>query len=307
MKKIIYLLLLFPILVNAQIKLAGKVIDAKTKEAISYVNIENFRAQTGTQANQDGVFDLNMPKGKQRDTLKISCVGYADRYVTNLQSNEAIIYELFPVVLQLNEVKVANKKPIEVEVGVIDNKGKNYKIFNQIMQKPGMQQAVYMANAIGKTSYLKCINFFMGKDMFEAPFRVRVYENDNGLPGKDLLNKSIEFKATKRNSWNELNMADYFFEVPENGFFVAVEWIANDQYKKDFNLGYRMADGTTENRIKNYYGPEIIQKFDSNLGLTYKRVLGCPWIKDKGGVGINEKYRSVAIDLLVKATLSVYK
>ena len=308
MKKIIYLLLLFPIVGNAQLKLVGKVLDANTKQSIAYVNLENFKIQSGTQTNQDGVFELNMSKGKKTDTIKISCVGYEDKYITNLQSNENVVYELLPVIFQLNEVKVSNKKPVEIEVGVINNKGKNYKPFNYVFQRSGTQRAVFMENVKGKTSYLKSLNFYMGKDLFEAPFRVRIYANDNGLPGKDMLNKTIEFIGKKQNSWNELNMVDYFFEVPEDGFFVAVEWIANDKYKREteFLVTSKTKGGSTEKRMSKYYGPEIIVKFDTHLGITYYKSLGGKWIKEKGSITKVLKPRDVSIDLLVKATLTVY-
>ena len=142
--------------------------------------------------------------------------------------------------------------------------------------------------------------------MFNAPFRVIIYANNSGLPGKNLLNTDIEFIAKKKNAWNEIDMSNYYFEVPETGFFVAVEWIANDKYKKIQDQVYVKDNGTTGKKKIDYFGPEIIEKFDTQLGLTFMRGLGFRWVKLKGGIGIGENYRDVSIDLLVKATLSVY-
>lgn len=306
MNKIILLLLLFPVIATAQLKLAGKVLDANTKQPIAYVNIENFKAQMGTQTNQDGVFELNLSKGKQTDTLKISCVGYADQYITNLQSNEHLVYELSPLVFQLNEVKVSHQKPTEVEVGIVKKTGRNVVFFNKLIQRPGTQQAVYMKNVEGKVAYIKTVLFYLGDDMFDAPFRVRLYESNNGLPGKDLLNKSVEFVAKRKNSWNELDISNYFLLVPENGFFVSVEWIANDMYKNRAYLDSKKSDGTIEKKEFNYYGPKIVQRFDTGYGLTYHRMLAGKWFKAKGARGMGEHKRDVYVDLLVKATLEVY-
>lgn len=306
MKKIIYLLLLFPVLATAQIKLAGKVLDANTKQPIAYVNIENFRVQVGTQTNQNGIFELNLLNGKQTDTIKISCVGYADKYITRLQSNEQLVYELLPLVFQLNEVKVSNKKPREIEVGIVKKTGRNVVFFNKLIQRPGTQQAVYMENVESKVAYIKTVFFYLGDEMFDAPFRVRVYESENGLPGKDLLNKSVEFSAKKKNAWNELDISTYSLLVPENGFFVSVEWIANDSYKAIDFIESKRPDGKTEKKSFNYYGPKIVQRFDTGYGLTYHKNLAGNWFKAKGTKGTGKNIRDVAVDLLIKVTLEVY-
>lgn len=301
------MLLLFPVLATAQIKLAGKVLDATTKQPIAYVNIENFRAQIGTQTNQNGIFELNLLNGKQTDTLKISCVGYADRYITNLNSNPTALYELSPVVFQLNEVKVSNQKPTEVEIGIVKKTGRNVVFFNKLIQRPGTQQAVYMKNVEGRVAYIKSVFFYLGDDMFDAPFRIRIYESENDLPGKDLLNKSVEFAAKKKNAWNELDISNHFLLVPENGFFVSVEWIANDRYKDTATLESKRPDGKMEKKSFNYYGPKIVQRFDTGYGLTYHKNLAGKWFKAKGTKGMGKNIRDVSVDLLIKASLEVYQ
>lgn len=309
MKKIIYLLLQFPIIANAQLKLAGKVLDANTKQAIAYVNIENFKAQIGAQTNQDGVFELNLSKGKQTDTLKISCVGYADKYITHLQSNEQLVYELLPLVFQLNEVKVSNKKPREIEVGILNKSGHKWKSVNQRLQNPGTQSAIYLKNDNYKSAYLKTLHFYMGDEMFDAPFRVRIYENKNGIPGQDLLEKSLTYSATKKKSWNTFDVTAYNILMPENGLWVSIEWIANEKYKKTVHTTMKYPDGSIKPWTYTYYGPEIVAHFDTDFGLTYKKHIGSnKWRNDTGkSRGLLDKnWRIAYTDLLVKATLEVY-
>jgi hypothetical protein len=310
MKKIVILFLLLPNLLFAQLNLAGKIVDAKTKEPIPFVNLENFRTKTGTQTNQDGVFVLNLPNGKQTDTLKISCVGYLEKSITNLASAEDIIYELTPIVFQLNEVRVGNTEYEEKEVGIIKRNGSNITFFNQMIQKPGLQRAVFMRNESGKLAYIKAVHFYVGNDMFDAPFRIRIYEDESGKPGKDFLNKSVEFAASKKNSWNSFDISSYNLSITENGFWVAVEWIKNDKYAAEsISYDMRNADGTKKKgKTFTYYGPEIIQKFDTDYGLTYyKSLANKNWLKNGGAKGAGENKREVNIDLLIKATISVEK
>lgn len=310
MRKIIILLLMFPAISFGQLQIKGKILDATTKQPIAYVNIENFKYKAGTQSNQAGDFILELAQAKSSDTIKISCVGYADKYITNLNSNQEALYILTPVVFQLNEIKVVKREIVEKVVGVINTKGHKIIVFNQRIQAPGLQRAVLMKND-GSEGYLKSIHFYVGSDMYEAPFRVHIYENENNSPGQDLLNKSLEFTAYKMNSWNEFDISTYNLSIPKDGFWVSLEWIKNEKYMaeaKPFsatNKDGQLVGGLT---VK-YYGPEILEKFDSKYGITYQKLLGGKWEKLKGRVSYDKgkNYKDVNMDLLIKATLQVYK
>lgn len=309
MRKILYLLLLFPMLANAQLKLAGKVLDATNKQSIAYANVENYKAQIGTQTNQDGIFELNISKGKASDTVKISCVGYADKYITDLQSNEHLIYELLPLVFQLNEVKVSNKKPREIEVGILNRSGHKWESVNRRFQTPGTQSAIYLKNDNFKSAYLKMLHFYMGDEMFDAPFRVHIYANNDGIPGQDLLEKNLTYSAVKQNSWNTFDITDYNILMPENGLWVSIEWIANEKYKKTVHSTIKYPDGSIKPWTYTYYGPEIIAHFDTGFGLTYRKFIGSnKWRNDTGKARglLDKNWRVAYTDLLVKATLIVY-
>jgi len=309
-KKNILLFLFLPSLSIAQICISGKITDAKTKEAVPFANIENFRTKTGTQSNQDGAFVFDMPNGKRTDTLKISCIGYLDRFVTDLTSSSDVSYALTPVVFQLKEVAIGKSKSKEVEVGVFTKSGRKFKILNQRFQNSGLQNAVYIKNSGYESAYIEKLHFFMGDDMFEAPFRVHIYENDNGSPGKDLLEENLTYSAVKKNSWNAFDVSLYSIIVPQNGFWVAVEWIANDRYKKTEIYDVAIPNHAKSKGSYTYYGPEIVAHFDTDFGLTYYKYLASKkWYKRSGSssIGLSKRMRPVNIDLLVKATLKIYE
>ncbi len=270
MKKIVILFLFFPNLLLAQLNLSGKIIDAKTKVPIPFVNLDNL--------------------------------------ITNLATAEDIIYQLTPLVFQLNEIKVGKNIWVDKELGVIKKSGDNHAFFNQMIQRPGLQRAVFMKNESGKVAFIKTLNFYMGNEMFNAPFRIRIYDDEIGKPGKDLLNKSVEYAASKKNSWNSFDISAYNLIVPENGFWVAVEWIKNDKYAAEsISFDIKNADGTRKKgKTFTYYGPEIIQKFDTGYGLTvYKGLANKIWHKNYGAKGSGVNKREVNVDLLVKATVSI--
>ncbi len=307
-KKIFALILLIPSLSFAQVKLNGKIVDAKTKQPIPFTNIENFRAKIGTQTNQDGTFTIDLPNGKQTDTLKISCLGYVDKLVSGL-SDQNVNYELTPIVFQLKEVIIGKIAGKEIEVGVLSKRVNKWERMNERLQHPGMQNAVYMKNPGYESVYIEKLHFFIGSDMFDAPFRVRIYDNNNGIPGKALYEKDLIYSAVKKKSWNAFDVSSLGIMAPKDGFWVAIEWIANDKFKRTAIYDMKKLDGTIEKGSFIYYGPNIVSLFDTDFGLTYyKSLAGSKWFKKSGGTGgLRKKMRPANIDLLVKSTLKIYE
>ncbi|WAC41513.1 carboxypeptidase-like regulatory domain-containing protein [Pedobacter sp. SL55] len=309
--KILLTLFLLPLCVFAQIKIEGKVVDAVTKQPIPYVNIESFKYKMGTQSNQDGLFILELPQGKSSDTIKISCVGYHDKYLTDIQSSNELLVELKTSIIALEEVIIRKGKSILKEVGVLEKTGRNLAYFNQMLKKGGFQHAVLMKGLEGKTAKLKQVHFFIGKEAYKAPFRVRIYENLSGQPGKDLLSKSLELFAYQKNNWNAFDVSQYHLEVPEKGIWVAIEWIANENYEMKSRPLVRFdKDGKPyqdKSTIFTYYGPEIAYQIDSKYGLTYSKSLGEKWYQKRAGrkPQDGDMKKLGFSDILAKATIEV--
>jgi len=308
MKKLFYLAMLFPITVLGQIKLTGKVIDAVTKQPIPYANLESFKYKAGTQSNQEGIFVLDLVQAKSSDTIKVSCVGYQDILTTQLQNSHALTYELKPISIVLKEVLIKKGKSIIKEIGFVEDSGNKSSFFSHLMQRAGAQYAMLMKNNEDQKGYLKKIFFFIGNEGYDAPFRIRIYENFKNRPGKDLLGKSIELQGHKKKSWNEFDFAEYNILVPEEGVFVAIEWIANEKYKFEDSYSTRTKEGEKAKKTFFYYGPEIIKKMDTKYGLTYTKTLGNNWYMYRAGAaranGGGFKYSGFS-DIMIKAAIEI--
>lgn len=309
--KTLLTLLFLPFCTFAQIKIEGKVIDAVTKQPIPYVNLESFKYKTGTQSNQDGLFVLELSQTKILDTLKISSIGYQDKYLTNVQSASEMLLELKPATIALEEVVIRKGKSVLKEVGVLEKTGSNFNPFNERLRRSGAQTAVLMKNDRHSYGYIKSVHFFIGRSKYDAPFRVRIYDNENNLPGKELLDKSLEFTASKKNAWNEFDVSEYKIKVPEKGFYVAVEWLANEKYGSVSNT-FRMVveENNKKKRIPmpfTFYGPEIAHRIDSSYGLTYRKFLGTGWFLHRAGTVPKNGDRSMTgfADILAKATIEI--
>jgi hypothetical protein len=98
--------------VNAQdhfISIAGKLVDAKTKEPLPYASVYIHKKSIGTTTNDEGRFQFHVPSAFSGDTLVVSVIGYSrfKSVVGSMVERETVI-ELRQSVTQLNEVTVAS-------------------------------------------------------------------------------------------------------------------------------------------------------------------------------------------------------
>ncbi|AKA36191.1 carboxypeptidase-like regulatory domain-containing protein [Flagellimonas lutaonensis] len=114
---------------SAQKDYKGRVIDAKTKEPIPYVNIGIVDAGVGTVSDEEGLFHLSLDKNlfKPDTPVLFSALGYKSfkiplRSVPRL-FNEYPDIAMQPTTLELNEVVVSDKAThfIEDVVGYLNN------------------------------------------------------------------------------------------------------------------------------------------------------------------------------------------
>lgn len=90
-------------------KVTGKVIDAKTKEALPFVDIQFVGTYTGTSTDLDGKFSIQSNFGT--DSLKASFIGYAAKSkFVKTESKQVINFELDSESLQIETVEISAKK-----------------------------------------------------------------------------------------------------------------------------------------------------------------------------------------------------
>lgn len=117
MKKIISLILISFFLIQSSFagttgKLAGKVVDAKTKEPLPFVNIILVGTNLGAASDMDGNYViLNIPPGTY--TVRVQYIGYQTLVVENVQINVDLTttrdFELVESAIELEEIVVIDK------------------------------------------------------------------------------------------------------------------------------------------------------------------------------------------------------
>lgn len=152
-KKISFIIaFLFTVVVFAQGNITGKVIDAKTREALPYVNITVIGTQIGTTTDDKGIFKINnAPLGFVK--VQASYVGYesivSDDYLVTNEKIPYILIELKENTSQLDEIVIKKKlfrkklqSPLSLQsLGLAEiekNPGGNRDVIRVIQSLPGV-------------------------------------------------------------------------------------------------------------------------------------------------------------------------
>ena len=92
--------------------------------------------------------------------------------------------------------------------------------------------AGYLIKDYPTYSLLKGISVFIAKKSeSKIPFRVRIYKNANGIPGGDLINVSIIINSYSMGRWYDINLDTLNLQLPNEGFFVSIEWLITNDLK----------------------------------------------------------------------------
>ena len=221
---------------HAQRTLTGTVQDPQGA-AVPFAVLELPTHKLGVQADDEGRFSLPLPAGlAPTDSLTVSALGYARQRVPVPAGTTATL-QLAALPVSLNEVVVRGTRAAPVVLGT-DLRFKSYSGFSQSGLSPakhtGWQIARFFAPVT--SGQLTEVSFFVKRhatsgcrDIYRAPFRVRVYAADgpNHTPGADLLLTSVLAAATKP-GWLTIDLRQYQLPVDSSGFYVAMEWVYTD-------------------------------------------------------------------------------
>ncbi len=102
------------------VKISGKVIDSKTKEAIPGVSVRVKGASAGASTDINGVFSLTVAQNGA--TLVVSYIGYETREVKANVSGSTMIIALTVSSKQLSEVTVNARRKLNTEIAVLQDR-----------------------------------------------------------------------------------------------------------------------------------------------------------------------------------------
>ena len=93
----------------------GNVYDAHSQLPVPFAHVTIKNESTGTITNLNGDFDLSIPPGHSDDTIEISYLGYTPEIIPIMTLDTTkLIVKLRPADIQLQEVKIPYKDPLEI-------------------------------------------------------------------------------------------------------------------------------------------------------------------------------------------------
>ncbi len=142
----------------------GKIIDSKTREELSFVNIVAKGTNIATISNSEGEFVLKIAKSIAVDSLEISHIGYKNGVVACKQLNKKRnLIRLIPVDINLKEVNIYPLKAKILVQGILKHLSKNY------AQKPNMMEGFYRESIRKNRHYVALSEAVV--DIYKSPYR----------------------------------------------------------------------------------------------------------------------------------------
>lgn len=250
-------------------------LDFNTREPIPFVNIGILGKNLGTVSDDAGKFSLEAPKNgwSSSDTLRFSSIGYQSVDFVLLHEKELpqSIY-LKPVTLTLPTVLINPKKFKRPKVLGHRNNAENMVFYFQ-SNRLGTELCNLIEVKKG-SYYLKKAHFNIAQNKFGPLFfRVHVYENEGGKPGKNLLPRELIVSSELKSGTLSVDLAPYNL-VLEDDFFLGLEWVktlnkGNISKDLQFCIGLGQAGGVFTKSTSQAYWHKIdkrVMGFKVHLG-----------------------------------------
>jgi len=268
MKSTCYLLFfLFAYLANQPVGCAQgqliKVIDSKSYEPVPYATIHFLAQNISYSTNENGFFLVSTKLREQKDSLRISCVGYSPQSVLLGNNPKMLEIQLQAAQIELTEIRVHPHKFNLFKTEKAHMKG----------SMGGVAEEEYMVGlSFDSTQYahkmIESVMVYISKGGdYKVPFRIRLFRLRNGKPtSEEFYQTNWVVRATKT-GWNTFDIPSKDVYIPESGCLIAVEWLdfqnidysKIDYSKRDFNLDF-------SKYIGQYLGMGYTKKPTSSLG-----------------------------------------
>ena len=277
-----------------QVQIKGVIVDKDTKEPLPFSSIGLKNEQIGALSNEHGQFIVPAPTKNSDDSLIVVALGYARRavFVKRGVAVPSLTIEVPKRAVELNNVVV--------RAGKIKNLGLGARAANpgegMIQGLPGSQYAFFVKNEKNKRlGNVRTVSFYIGENGFpREPFRVRIYKADGNYnaPNTDLLTENVVVSAPQGGQWYTVDLTPYNIIAPEEGFFVAMEWVVSGD--KFFATNF-MDDYTP-------YGQIMRPTFEFKESRTWNYSMGKGWSLITAANGQGLRYNA-----MIKAEVDMIK
>ncbi|MEZ4854348.1 carboxypeptidase-like regulatory domain-containing protein [Flavobacterium sp.] len=245
-KRLLLILLFVSNFTFSQLK--GIVKDSISGKPIPYVNIWVENETIGTNSEENGSFVLNISEEKN---IVFSALGYQTKTVSSTEITEVF---LVPAAIQLNELVIEKPKNTEtIEVGNYEKSGFRIGLGNinsAVFFKPTDEMLTH--------PFLKEIKFLTKSEIKNAKIRIKILglEEDN-YPGENLIDEEIIISVKKGKNTNIVDLSNFRFKIPNEGFFVSFEKLLIEENKYFYEFNYKDDKGEKRTQKSLSIEPEL--------------------------------------------------
>jgi len=204
----------------------GRVIDIESEELLAFVNIGVIGKSIGTVSDINGDFELTLDEKNDRDTLRISMIGYEYReYIVSDFKKEILensTVKLIRAINELDEIVVVYKNLKEKILGSKTTS----KVITGGFTKDALGSEVGIKIKIKKSpTYIDDFNVSITHNAHDTiRFRLNFYDVKNGLPNNNILKENIIVKTNMKEGVLTVDLRKYNI-VMEDDFIVTLEWL----------------------------------------------------------------------------------
>ncbi len=241
MKKLnlLFLFLSF-ILAKAQV-VSGTVLSKEENKPIPYVKIGIEKDNTGTISDQSGKFSIDLSKADTNKNIRIEVSGYEpfSMNVGNFKKQNPQQIFLREKVQTIKEVKLTPKKLVEKNWGVnTKSKSVTYSVNPEFDKNSFLGETALQFNT-KKRAKIKTIHLNIAQFNSKEPvvMRYTIYDDNNGLPGKSLLDEDITVEVTADN----IKDGVYSLDVNDQNIWIKGKFYVGIQFLKAFNGNIRIS------------------------------------------------------------------
>lgn len=247
---------------NAQGQLI-KVLDAKSHDPIPFASIYFINQNIAFSTNENGFFYISAKLREQKDTMRVSCIGYSAKSVFLGNNPEMHEILLETAQIELPEIQVRTQKFKSVNTAKFHMKG----AIGGISGEEYMVGLSFDSTLFGNKMIESVMVYISKGGDYKVPFRIRLFRLRNGKPmTEEFYQTNWVVRATKT-GWNTFDIPSKDVYIPESGCLIAVEWLAFqnidyskiDYSKRDFNLDFSKYKGQ-------YLGMGYTKTPNSSLG-----------------------------------------
>ncbi len=194
--------------------IAATILDGKTKEPVSFVNIGFAEKGVGTVSNENGNFSLSWKiEDIEEDTiLQISSIGYETKNLPIasldvLTSYKEIVY-LAPTQYALDEVVLVNEEREFDRLGSYAYSKENLGYWMNLESLGG--EIATRININKKNTQLQDLTFNIVENKGDSLLvRVKIYDYHRGTPGKNLVTHNIFHTITKKEGQETISLKEH--------------------------------------------------------------------------------------------------